>query len=104
MNPVTGTGINAKWDFTSASFAGNPNAFVVGAKTGDVPAPEDPAVNVDWLSLNKLDNEGELADEIFRVVTRGGQPPSSVSATCWMQQQMMLILVCSAPWDLRTFR
>lgn len=76
VNPITGSGLSPKWDFTSASEKGHPNAFVVGARTGDVHAPEDSATNVDWLSLNKA--QGDLADQVFRVVTRGGQPPTSV--------------------------
>lgn len=85
VNPLTGSGISPKWDFTSASFPSNPNAFVVGDKKGDVHAPEDPSVNIDWVSLDKLGSEGELADKIFRVMTRGGQPPASVSV-CWCVQ------------------
>ncbi|KAI0806242.1 hypothetical protein BC629DRAFT_1486464 [Irpex lacteus] len=73
-NP-SGTGLSPKWDFTSASFAGNSNAFVIGARTGDIPAPTDPAVNIDWLSLSNAG--GDLADQVFRVQTRGGQPPTS---------------------------
>ena len=76
-NPLTGVGLSPKWDFTSASEAGNDEAFVVGAKTGDVPDPTDPEVNIDWLSLSAV--EGELAQQVYRVVTNGGQPPSSVS-------------------------
>lgn len=76
-NPaVNGTGLSPKWDFTSASEKGHSNAFVVGAKAGDVPAPTDPTDNVDWLMLN--DVEGDLATQIFRVQTHGGQPPKSV--------------------------
>ncbi|GJE92675.1 hypothetical protein PsYK624_088300 [Phanerochaete sordida] len=68
-------GLSPKWDFTSASLAGHPDAFVVGARTGDVPAPTNPAVNVDWLSLKNA--SGDLATAIYRVQTRGGQPPTS---------------------------
>ena len=77
VNPLTGSGTSPKWDFTSASEAGNPNAFVVGAKTGDVPAPTNPQTNVDWLSLKGV--QGELATAIYRMDTQGGQPPASVS-------------------------
>ena len=77
VNPVTGYGISPKWDFTSAIEAGHPDAFVVGARTGDVPAPTDPQKNIDWLSVSAV--EGDLADQIFRIQTRGGQPPTSVS-------------------------
>lgn len=79
-NPITGSGLSPKWDFTSAREAGHPDAFVVGAKTGDIPAPTDPSTNIDWLSLKNA--QGDLADQIFRVQTRGGQPPASVSVVC----------------------
>ena len=74
-NP-SGSGLSPKWDFTSASEAGNPKASVVGAKTGDIPATTDPSVNIDWLSLKPV--VGELATQIYRIQTRNGQPPSSV--------------------------
>lgn len=72
-----GDALSPEWDFTSASEAGNDNAFVVGSRTGGVHAPENPAANVDWLSLKAA--RGDLASQIFRVETRGGQPPASVS-------------------------
>jgi hypothetical protein len=72
----SGTGISPKWDFTSEKFAGNANAFVLGAKTGDILAPTDHATNIDWLQLTAV--QGELASGIFRVDTVGGQPPTSV--------------------------
>lgn len=75
-NPITGTGLSPKWDFTSASQKGNPNAFIVAAKTGDVPAPSNPKTNVDWLSLGKA--QGDLADQVYRIETRDGQPPATV--------------------------
>jgi hypothetical protein len=77
VNPITGSGLSPKWDFTSASEAGHPDAYVVGARTGDVPAPTNPQTNIDWLSLNGV--QGDLANQIYRIQTRGGQPPTSVS-------------------------
>ncbi|KAE9404663.1 putative malate dehydrogenase [Gymnopus androsaceus JB14] len=74
-NPVTGSGLTPKWDFTSATFAGDSAAFVVGNKTDDVPAPINSAVNIDWVYLTNL--TGTLANEIYRVDTQGGQPPTS---------------------------
>ncbi|KAF8144781.1 hypothetical protein K438DRAFT_1907684 [Mycena galopus ATCC 62051] len=75
----SGTGISPKWDFTSTGkFAGDPNAYVIGAKVGNIPAPTNPATNVDWLALNRV--EGDLASEIFRIDTVGGQPPTSCVA------------------------
>lgn len=80
-NPVTGSGLSPKWDFTSASEAGHPDAYVVGARTGDIPAPTDPTVNIDWLSLSNLAGSGgDLADQVFRIQTRGGQPPASCTS------------------------
>ncbi|KAJ6615128.1 hypothetical protein B0H10DRAFT_86361 [Mycena sp. CBHHK59/15] len=38
----SGTGISPKWDFTSASLSGHPDAFVIAAKVGDIPAPTGP--------------------------------------------------------------
>ncbi|KAJ8495587.1 hypothetical protein ONZ45_g12789 [Pleurotus djamor] len=75
VNPLTGSGLSPKWDFTSRGDTnGNPNAFVVGARTGGIPAPSGPA-DVDWLSLSGV--QGSLASQVFRVDTRGGQPPAS---------------------------
>ncbi|KAJ7255809.1 putative malate dehydrogenase [Mycena haematopus] len=70
----SGTGVSPKWDFTSASLAGHPDAFVLAAKAGDIPAPTGPP-DVDWLSLTKV--QGDLATQVFRVNTVGGLPPAS---------------------------
>ncbi|KAJ7484936.1 hypothetical protein B0H11DRAFT_2019305 [Mycena galericulata] len=75
----SGTGLSPKWDFTSTGkFAGNSTAFVLGAKVGDLPAPTDPAVNVDWLALDGV--QGNLASKVFRIDTVNGQPPTSCTA------------------------
>ncbi|KAI0696842.1 hypothetical protein BC835DRAFT_1271280 [Cytidiella melzeri] len=68
-------GLSPKWDFTSASEAGHADAFVIGAKTGDIPAPTNPTKNIDWLSLSAA--SGDLATQVYRLQTRGGQPPST---------------------------
>ncbi|KAK7045117.1 hypothetical protein R3P38DRAFT_2609507 [Favolaschia claudopus] len=73
---TSATGLSPKWDFTSTT--GSPAAFVVGAGVGDIPAPTNPAVNIDWLSLNRTD--GDLASQIFRIDTVDGQPPTSCVA------------------------
>ncbi|KAE9404664.1 hypothetical protein BT96DRAFT_412731 [Gymnopus androsaceus JB14] len=75
-NPVTGTGLSPKWDFTSNAFAGNSAAFVVGNKTDDDAAPTGTS-NIDWLYLTNLTSTGTLANEIYRINTQGGQPPAS---------------------------
>lgn len=97
-NPVTGTGLSPKWDFTSAAFAGNPAAFVVGSKIDDVPAPTNSAVNIDWLYLTSL--TGTLANEIYRVDTQGGQPPTSVYASNYESLNFVLtsFLYLVHPW------
>ncbi|THH28974.1 hypothetical protein EUX98_g5217 [Antrodiella citrinella] len=73
-NPTTGVGLSPEWNFASASLAGHSDAFVIGAKVGDITSPTSPS-DIDWLMLNKA--EGDLASQIFRVETRGGQPPAS---------------------------
>ena len=70
---ANGTAIAPKWDFTSASERGNVEAFTVGAKVGDLPV----SGSVDWLSLDSV--EGRLAGRIYRVDTKSGLPPTSVS-------------------------
>jgi len=77
-NPVTGTGISPLFDFRVGLLKNDPDAFFVGAKTGDLAAPENPTVNVDWLELNEI--SGGLAKTVFRAVTAGGQPPKSCTA------------------------
>ncbi|KAF8202499.1 hypothetical protein BJ912DRAFT_444183 [Pholiota molesta] len=70
----SGTGLSPVWDFRAASAQGNPNAFVLGAKVGDLPAPTG-SQDVDWLQLKNV--SGSLATSVYRVDTRGGQPPAS---------------------------
>ncbi|KAL0571271.1 hypothetical protein V5O48_010688 [Marasmius crinis-equi] len=75
-NPVNASaGISPKWDFTSR--LGDPQAFVVGARIDFMPAPVDPATNIDWLKLGAVPGQGSLASEIYRTDTKGGQPPAS---------------------------
>ncbi|KAH7870889.1 uncharacterized protein C8R40DRAFT_613845 [Lentinula edodes] len=79
-NPVTGSGLSPKWDFTSNALAGNADAFVVAAKIDDVAAPTGSA-DVDWLYLTNLTGTtGTLANEIYRIDTQGGQPPASCTS------------------------
>ena len=67
-----------KFDFTSVGpYAGNPDAFVVGTRVAGIPAPNS-ARDIDWIELNAV--EGKFADKVYRVETRGGQPPTSVSS------------------------
>jgi hypothetical protein len=69
--------LRPKFDFTSTGpTQGNPDAFVVATKAVDVPAPNR-VQDVDWLELTAV--SGKFADEVFRVDTKGGQPPTNVS-------------------------
>ncbi|KAG1786828.1 uncharacterized protein HD556DRAFT_1007987 [Suillus plorans] len=75
-NPV-GTGLSPKWDFTSSgATAGDPNAYVIGAKVGDLPSSN--SSDIDDLMVEAV--EGELASLVFRVDTDGGQPPAQCEA------------------------
>jgi len=74
----SGTGTNPVWDMRSfgpAKLKGNPDAFVLAAKTGNIPDPVDSKTNVDWLQLKNV--QGKLATAIYRVDTRGGVAPAS---------------------------
>ncbi|KJA23553.1 hypothetical protein HYPSUDRAFT_163219 [Hypholoma sublateritium FD-334 SS-4] len=73
----SGTGLSPVWDFRGASAKGNPNAFVLAAKVGDLPAPTG-SQDVDWLQLKNV--TGGLATSIYRMNTKGGQPPASCTA------------------------
>jgi len=75
-NPITGTGVSPKWDFTSSgATTGNKDAYVVAAKASGLSAPTG-SKDIDWVLLNSI--QGKLASQVYRVDTRGGQPP----ATC----------------------
>ncbi|KAF8962604.1 putative malate dehydrogenase [Flammula alnicola] len=75
-NPITGSGINPKWDFTSqGADAGNPNAFVVASKINSTTALTG-SKDIDWVFLKSL--TGSLAQEVYRTDTRLGQPPATV--------------------------
>ena len=74
-NPFTGSGVSPTFDFRAASREGDPNAFVIANKTGDIPAPTG-SQDVDWLELTGA--IGDLAKHVFRLDTKAGQPPSSV--------------------------
>jgi hypothetical protein len=67
--------LDPKFDFTQST--NNPSNFVIATKTGDIAAPTDPGTNVDWLHLTNVN--GDLASDVFRVVTVGGKPPSAVN-------------------------
>lgn len=72
----SGTGISPVWDLRrSKRFQGNENAFMLAASVASVVAPDDPSHNVNWLRLREV--SGEAADEVYRIDTVGGQPPTS---------------------------
>lgn len=91
-NPITGSGINPKWDFTSqGADAGKSDAFVVAAKVNDAAAPTG-SQDIDWVQLGSL--TGNLAKQVYRVETRLGQPPASVSIQVIAYRQSMLLIKC----------
>ena len=76
-NPLTGQGINPKWDFTSqGADAGKSDAFVVAAKVNGASAPTG-SQDIDWVQLGNI-GSGALAQQVYRTDTRLGQPPASV--------------------------
>lgn len=73
-----GTGLSPVWDFRGTQkFQGKQNAIVVGTGVGSVVPPIDPPHNINWLRVAKV--VGDIADEVYRIDTIGGQPPASVS-------------------------
>lgn len=92
-----GTGLSPVWDFRATkSFHDNPNAFMLGASAGSVVSPVDPSDNINWLRVRKV--SGEVADEVYRTDTIGGQPPTSVTflflvSEAWTTESCSLISV-----------
>ncbi|EAU90444.1 hypothetical protein CC1G_00828 [Coprinopsis cinerea okayama7 len=71
----SGTGISPIWDQRSNDpRRNNPDAFVIGAKAGGIPAPTGPQ-DVDWLEISNV--QGKLARTVYRTDTRGGPAPAS---------------------------
>jgi len=93
-NPLTGTGISPKFDFTQDSQKGNANAFTTVKKFGGIPAPTG-AKDVDWLELTSI--QGDLAKYVFRINTRAGQPPSS----CTTAGQVISVPYTAQYWFLK---
>jgi hypothetical protein len=74
---AAGTGLSPVWDFrTTKRFQGDQNAFLVGVGAGSVAAPTDPSHNINWLRVGRV--SGDAANEVYRIDTIGGQPPTSV--------------------------
>ena len=79
-NPTPGgSGVVPTFDFRADSQTGNPDAYVIATKIGDIPSPFRPSVNIDWLELKGISGQGTLAKFAFRILTSGGQPPLSAS-------------------------
>ncbi|GBE88620.1 hypothetical protein SCP_1400250 [Sparassis crispa] len=77
-NPVTGSGLSPKWDFTSSGFfEGVSNAFVIAKANGTLPSPDNSTLDITWLEVTRV--EGDIASTVFRLNTIGGQPPSTCS-------------------------
>lgn len=71
----SGTGISPVWDFRAfGCFKGDSAATVLAAIVANLPSP-DGNENVDWLQLKSV--SGDLATQIYRTDTQGGQPPAS---------------------------
>ncbi|EKM50315.1 uncharacterized protein PHACADRAFT_201155, partial [Phanerochaete carnosa HHB-10118-sp] len=98
LDPSDGT-FNPKWDFGSRVWndalenATDPEtAYLYGYRTGIVPAPVDPAVNIEWVTLAPLTQNGQplglFADQVFRIFTNGG---STSSDTCDPNGPMALV-------------
>ncbi|GJE90427.1 hypothetical protein PsYK624_065600 [Phanerochaete sordida] len=74
----------AVWDFRTSRLAHDPNvanAYGIGVRVGEVPSPDDPVHDADWLTLTPaiVDGkpDGQLADQVFRIHTNSGNPPAS---------------------------
>jgi hypothetical protein len=67
--------LDPSFDFTQST--GNANEFITAVKAQDVPSPIDPTDNVAWLHLTQV--EGGAGSDVFRVLTNGGQAPTSVN-------------------------
>ncbi|KLO11596.1 hypothetical protein SCHPADRAFT_941911 [Schizopora paradoxa] len=80
-NPFTGSGVSPTFDFRAASKKGDPNAFVIANKTGDIPAPTG-SQDIDWLELTGA--IGDLAKHVFRIDTKAGQPPSTCTPNAFL--------------------
>ena len=96
-NP-SGTGLSPMWDMRATKrFQGNQNAFMLGKSDGTVASPVDPSLNINWLRVAEA--SGDAADEVYRIDTLGGQPPTSVSIPSHQFRDcgsLMVILRCSA--------
>ncbi|GJE90418.1 hypothetical protein PsYK624_065510 [Phanerochaete sordida] len=74
---------NPEWDFASTVYGdvlagtNHDDAYLIGYRTGIVPAPVDPADNIEWVTLSGYTNAageqyGHFADQVFRIFCYGG--------------------------------
>ncbi|KAF9648750.1 hypothetical protein BDM02DRAFT_3085405, partial [Thelephora ganbajun] len=76
---AAGTGLSPVWDFRATQrFRDKPDAIFVGKGEASVAPPDDPSKNVNWLRVGKV--AGSIADEVYRIDTIGGQPPTSCTS------------------------
>ena len=76
IQSAAGTGLSPVWDFRATQrFQGQENAIFVGKGAGSVVSPVDPSENINWLRVGKV--SGDIADEVYRIDTIGGQPPTT---------------------------
>ena len=68
--------ITPVFDARAASHMGDDNAYTIEAKIGNITAPTG-SQDADWLQLKNV--QGNLAQTVFRLETKFGQPPKSVS-------------------------
>lgn len=74
---TTESGISPKFDFSKYSQPNDTDAFALVSTVEDIYYVPTGSNDVDWLELTNI--EGDLARTIFRVYTRGGQPPANCS-------------------------
>ncbi|KAL5537059.1 hypothetical protein ACEPAF_882 [Sanghuangporus sanghuang] len=89
----SGTGISPVFDARATSHKGDPNAFILAARTGDLAAPTGNQ-DIDWLQLSNV--QGDLAKTVLRIDTQRGQPPSS----CTPGSELISVKYTAAYWFL----
>jgi hypothetical protein len=90
-NPDGSSTISPVWDFTTGAEKGKAEAFIIAAVVGDLPAPTGPD-DVDWVQLKNV--SGQLADAVYRVDTKAGQPP----AECTVGDQLLSVKFTTKYW------
>ncbi|EKM57506.1 uncharacterized protein PHACADRAFT_91054 [Phanerochaete carnosa HHB-10118-sp] len=78
-NPSGAGSVSPEWNFESLGnrkFQNQPNAFVVAIGKASIPAPNK-VQDVNWLDVVNIGGQagGQIADEVLRTSTVGGQPP-----------------------------